>query len=69
MLIFTKKIFSIVCFLYSKNDHQYYNVSYVIPKSEGIPLYFVEDNHQFIRIDALADRHRSAFVSQENKFN
>jgi hypothetical protein len=47
-----------------KNDHQYYNVSYIIPKVEVIPLYFVQDNHQFIRINALSDRHRSAFVSE-----
>lgn len=48
----------------SKNDHQYYNVSYIIPKSEGLPLYYVEDRPQFIRVDALADRHRSAFVRE-----
>ncbi|CAF3532145.1 unnamed protein product [Rotaria sp. Silwood1] len=43
------------------NDHQYYNVSYIIPKSESIPLYSVPDNNQFTRINALFDRHRSAF--------
>ncbi|CAF3886240.1 unnamed protein product, partial [Rotaria sp. Silwood2] len=50
------------------NDHQYYNVSYVIPKFEGIPLYFVPENNQFIRINALFDRHRSTF-SINLKFN
>ena len=49
---------------YSKNDHQYYNVSYVVPKSEGMPLYYVEDHQQFIRIDALQDQHRSAAVNE-----
>ncbi|CAF0796921.1 unnamed protein product [Adineta steineri] len=50
------------------NDHRYYNVSYIIPKSEGKPLYFVEDTNQFIHIHALSDRHRSAF-SINLKFN
>lgn len=59
--LFLDKLFSL------KNDHQYYNVSYIIPKSEGLPLYYVEDRPQFIRIDALADRHRSAFVRQSMK--
>ncbi len=61
MNIFISQKYFVFC---SKNDHQYYNVSYVIPRSEGIPLYFIEDNNQFTRIDALADRHRSAFVSE-----
>jgi hypothetical protein len=47
-----------------KNDHQYYNVSYIIPRNEGSPLYFVQDNNQFMHIHALSDRHRSAFVSE-----
>jgi len=63
IFIYKKKIFfSFV--IYSKNDHQYYNVSYIIPKSERISSYFVEDNNQFIRIHALSDRHRSAFVNE-----
>jgi hypothetical protein len=53
----------ILLFYFLKNDHQYYNVSYVVPKSEGNPLYFVQDDNQFIRIHALSDRHRTAFVS------
>ncbi|CAF4090023.1 unnamed protein product [Rotaria sordida] len=43
------------------NDHHYYNVSYVIPKSEGTPMYFVQDNNQFIRIHELSNRHRTAY--------
>ncbi|CAF2179269.1 unnamed protein product [Rotaria magnacalcarata] len=43
------------------NDHQYYNVSYIVPKSEGIPIHFVDKNNQFILIHELAHRHRSAF--------
>jgi hypothetical protein len=62
IFIYKKNIFSFV--IYSKNDHQYYNVSYIIPKSERISSYFIEDNNQFIRIHALSDRHRSAFVNE-----
>ncbi|CAF2736251.1 unnamed protein product [Rotaria sp. Silwood2] len=43
------------------NDHQYYNVSYIIPKSGGIPINFVQDNNQFFHIHQLSNRHRSAF--------
>ncbi|CAF5071333.1 unnamed protein product, partial [Rotaria sp. Silwood1] len=43
------------------NDHQYYNVSYIIPKSEGIPINFVQDNNQFTHIHELSNRHRTAF--------
>ncbi|UJR37711.1 hypothetical protein I4U23_030406 [Adineta vaga] len=43
------------------NDHHYYNVSYIIPKSQGLPLYFVQDTNQFTHIQALADQHRTAF--------
>ncbi|CAF1040921.1 unnamed protein product [Rotaria sordida] len=50
------------------NDHQYYNVSYIIPKSEGIPLYFVPDKNQFTRINAFFDRNRSA-ISINLKFD
>ncbi|CAF0800440.1 unnamed protein product [Adineta ricciae] len=43
------------------NDHRYYNVSYIILKSGGIPLYFVNDSDQFTRVQELADQHRTAF--------
>ncbi|CAF3865893.1 unnamed protein product [Adineta steineri] len=43
------------------NDHHYYNVSYIVRNTEGIPMNFVHDNDQFIRIHALSNRHRSAF--------
>ncbi|UJR08522.1 hypothetical protein I4U23_012785 [Adineta vaga] len=46
------------------NDHHYYNVSYIIPKSEGISINFLQDNSQFVRIHALTNRHRSAFGIQ-----
>ncbi|CAF2081350.1 unnamed protein product [Rotaria magnacalcarata] len=35
------------------NDHQYYNVSYIVPKSEGIPSFYVQEHGQFIRMNAL----------------
>ncbi|CAF3091355.1 unnamed protein product [Rotaria socialis] len=35
------------------NDHPYYNVSYIVPKSESIPSFYVQEDRQFIRMKAL----------------
>ena len=50
---------------FSQNDHQYYNVSYIVPKFGDIPMnYIPDDSNQFIPIQVLADRHRSAYVRE-----